>query len=97
MRNKQLVNSLFYVLQDKELGVGEIIHELKEYGHSSRGRSFTTQQIACILSKNKLFVKSRKNAKVTLWKTNPSYEYIDVKREVGGTVLPNCRKRNVVD
>ena len=94
MRNKQLVNSMFYVLQDKELGVGEIIHKLKEHGHINRGRSFTTQQIACILSKNKLFVKSRKIAKVTLWKTNPSYEYIDVKREVGGEILPNWRIKN---
>tara|TARA_R100001443_G_scaffold72179_2_gene80332 strand:+ start:9259 stop:9540 length:282 start_codon:yes stop_codon:yes gene_type:complete len=92
LKNKNLVNTLFSILQDTEMGVGEIQHRLKENGHALRGRSFTRQQIAGILAKNKLFVKTRKQAKTTLWKANPDYKYIERKRKNGGEVPSNWER-----
>ena len=68
MRNKRLINKMKVVLGNEELSSAQIIERLKEQGYNKRGYSFTSLQIAVILSKSPDFIRTNSKGKLAIWR-----------------------------
>tara|TARA_R110002167_G_scaffold138444_1_gene325648 strand:- start:373 stop:597 length:225 start_codon:yes stop_codon:yes gene_type:complete len=68
MRNKRLIDKMKIIIGTDELSTAQVICALKENGYNKRGYSFTSQQIAVILSKNSNFERTNNKDELGIWR-----------------------------